>query len=135
MVNFLEEIVYSISNIRFFSFIIECHSMGYFHGYNSRKGGKLKVSLGSIWVQFLYILLVLFLAFRLDYTYYLELFHSLLLGLAISFKLLRNDMNYFILIGISIGIFIVSYIVWFLLVHNVDDYYIFYPFTFFMFIN
>lgn len=58
-----------------------------------------------------------------------------LLGLAISFKLLRNDMNYFILIGISIGIFIVSFIVWFLLVHNVDDYYIFYPFTIFMFIN
>lgn len=56
----------------------------------------------------------------------------LLFGLAISFKLLRKEMNISILIGISILICVVSYIVWFLLVHNVDDYYIFYPFTLFV---
>lgn len=56
----------------------------------------------------------------------------LLFGLAISFKLLRKEMNTFIMIGISIVICIVSYVVWYLLVHNVDDYYIFYPFTFFV---
>lgn len=33
---------------------------------------------------------------------------------------------------ISIVICLVSYGVWYLLVHNVDDYYIFYPFTLFM---
>ncbi|MCH1627719.1 hypothetical protein [Fredinandcohnia quinoae] len=54
----------------------------------------------------------------------------LLFGLAISFKLLSKDMSLFILIGVSIVICAVSTVSWYLLVHNVDDYYIFYPFTF-----
>ncbi|MEG0259449.1 MAG: hypothetical protein RR651_06205 [Lysinibacillus sp.] len=55
----------------------------------------------------------------------------LLFGLTRSLKLLRADMNIYIMIGISIAICIISYVVWYLLVHNVDDYYIFYPFTIF----
>lgn len=54
----------------------------------------------------------------------------LLFGLVISFKL--QEMNIFILIGISIVICVVSYVIWYLLVHNVDDYYIFFPFTIFV---
>ncbi|KRF59812.1 hypothetical protein ASG99_27080 [Bacillus sp. Soil768D1] len=56
----------------------------------------------------------------------------LLFGLVISFKFLRKEMNIFILIGISIVICVVSYVVWYLLVHNVDGYYIFFPFTIFV---
>lgn len=56
----------------------------------------------------------------------------LLFGLAISLKLLRKEMNIFILISISIVICVISFVVWYLLVHHVDDYYIFYPFAIFV---
>ncbi|MFJ7970913.1 hypothetical protein [Psychrobacillus sp. NPDC096389] len=56
----------------------------------------------------------------------------LLFGLAISLKLLRKEMNTFILIVISIVISVISFVVWYFLVHRVDDYYIFYPFAIFV---
>lgn len=87
----------------------------------------------SLWF-YLGALFVYFLSFISEFSIGLYvLFGAILLllfGLAISFKLLKKEKNVLILIGISIIICVVSYIGWYLLVHNVDDYYIFYPFTF-----
>lgn len=56
----------------------------------------------------------------------------LLFGLAISLRLLKKEMNIFILVSIPIIICLISFVVWYLLVHHVDDYYIFYPFAIFV---
>ncbi len=96
---------------------------------NSRKskgGGNIKLS----YCCYLGSLLVYFLSFITGFSIGLYvLFGAILLllfGFAFSLKLLSKGMN------ISIVIFVVSYVVWYPLVHYVDDYYIFYPFTFFM---
>ncbi|OLS36863.1 hypothetical protein [Bacillus sp. MRMR6] len=47
-----------------------------------------------------------------------------LLGLGKTFSLLKNTMSYLFIIVASIGI-------WYVTVRNIDDYYLFYPFTFF----
>lgn len=90
---------------------------------------KLK---GSIWL-YLGALLFYFLSFITGFSIGLYvLFGAILLlffGLARSFNVLGKNGH---AVGISIVICLVSYGVWHLLVHNVDDYYIFYPFTLFM---
>ncbi|HAM80216.1 hypothetical protein [Ornithinibacillus bavariensis] len=89
----------------------------------------------SLWF-YLGALVIYFLSFISGFSIGLYvLFGAILLllfGLAISFKLLRKGMKTSRLIGISIAICVVSYVVWNPLIHNVDDYYIFYPFTFFV---
>ncbi|WP_144399674.1 hypothetical protein [Bacillus sp. OxB-1] len=90
---------------------------------------KLKVSMRL----YLSALFVYFLSFITGFSIGLYVLCGAILllffGLAWSFNILGKNGR---TVGISIVICLVSYGVWYLLVHYVDDYYIFYPFTLFM---
>ncbi|MBD8026221.1 hypothetical protein H9636_06065 [Ureibacillus sp. Re31] len=54
---------------------------------------------------------------------------SLLFGLSVSLKILTKKRNPYSVLTISIVIVAISFILWYLLVRYIDDFYIFYPFT------
>lgn len=56
----------------------------------------------------------------------------LLFGIAVNLGLFSKRKSFAVLFATSIIICVISFPLWYLLVHNVDDYYIFYPFTFFV---
>ncbi len=55
-----------------------------------------------------------------------------LIGIAVNLGLYKRRKNYAVPIITTIVICGITYPLWHFLVHNVDDFYIFYPFTFFM---
>ncbi len=56
----------------------------------------------------------------------------LLIGIAVNLRLYKKQKSNVVPIITSIVICVITYPLWHFLVHNVDDYYIFYPFTFFV---
>ncbi|MEK9198514.1 hypothetical protein ACH0B5_08545 [Ureibacillus sp. 179-F W5.1 NHS] len=60
---------------------------------------------------------------------------SLLFGLSVSLKILTKERNPSMILTISIFIVAISFILWYLLVHYIDDVYIFYPFSLFNGVN
>ncbi|WP_096272166.1 hypothetical protein [Paucisalibacillus globulus] len=92
---------------------------------------KNRVALG-FYIFGLFLYLVSFLgSFSIGLYILLPAIFVLMIGMAVNLGLYKKQNYYVIPILTSIVIAAVTYPLWNLLVYHVDDYYIFYPFTFF----
>lgn len=91
-----------------------------------------KVALGFyIFALLLYIISFLG-AFSVGLYVLLPTIFVLLIGIAVNLGLYQKQKYYVVPIVTSIIILVITYPLWSLLVHYVDDYYIFYPLTIFV---
>ncbi|MEW9050181.1 MAG: hypothetical protein AB2392_03435 [Neobacillus sp.] len=81
------------------------------------------------WGFYLVALLLYIFSFISGFSIGLYVFFGVivftLLGLGKSFDLFKNKLSYLFVTVASIGI-------WYVTVRNIDDYYLFYPFTYFL---